>query len=306
MYCLKFDYSADYKFNLNLRIYNGDNLLTQFSLYNFSTAFDLEEGKIYINDKTYDMFMSQFNQPGTKTNLNVQVWSFNYYDEKSDSQIYFEKTYTNEYFTQTAPDIPDNVGYSSAIVHPYILEEVAKAVLSKTYNQFSLFFGNDKDAHIAEAKLRDVGFVAASSDTEYDPDLGEILSDVMLSYVMLIIWFGCVVFIALFMYICTMRMLNAFKNDTAIMRSMGIPVKIIRSAMYIRMLIALIPSLIALAAMACTVYFIPVTNGMFIFLRWWQYSMIILGMLFTAMFVTRRQIRRIFRTSVKKSLRGEH
>ena len=62
-----------------------------------------------------------------------------------------------------------------------------------------------------------------------------------------------IVFLAFFINLCFSRTLGAFKGDMAIMRSMGIPVKVIRVGMYVRMLIALIPAYLTVMIAATVV-----------------------------------------------------
>ena len=88
------------------------------------------------------------------------------------------------------------------------------------------------------------------------------------------------------------------------MRSMGIPVKVIRVGIYVRMLFSLLPSLILLPIAAWLVFHYPKWNGQLRYLQPWQYVVIIIGMFFLTFRVTKKQIKNLFGTSVKKSLRG--
>ena len=88
------------------------------------------------------------------------------------------------------------------------------------------------------------------------------------------------------------------------MRSMGIPVKVIRVGIYVRMLFSLLPSLILLPIAAWIIFHYPKWNGQLRYLQPWQYVVIIIGMFFLTFRVTRKQIKNLFGTSVKKSLRG--
>ena len=88
------------------------------------------------------------------------------------------------------------------------------------------------------------------------------------------------------------------------MRSMGIPVRAIRVGMYVRMLLSMIPALILLAVVAVTIFTVPTINPIFVYLYWWQYALIVIGMLILTVKTTHKQIRRLFGESVKKSLKG--
>ena len=95
----------------------------------------------------------------------------------------------------------------------------------------------------------------------------------------------------------------AFNSDMAIMRSMGIKVGVIRVAMFVRMLLSLIPAFISLAVAATLIYLSPTANAYFMFLHPWQYALIILGMLILTFRITVKQVKKLFGESVKKSLK---
>ncbi len=176
--------------------------------------------------------------------------------------------------------------------------------MNQEYSQASLFFENDKVAQSKLAALRAEGYVAVLSDAEYEPDVGETLGNFMLGALMALVWVVAIVFLAFFINLCTNRTLAAFKGDMAIMRSMGIPVGAIRVGMYVRMLIALIPAYLSVIAAGLIVFRIPSLNAFFKYLYPWQYILIFAGLLLLTFRITRGQIRRLFRESVKKSLRG--
>ena len=90
----------------------------------------------------------------------------------------------------------------------------------------------------------------------------------------------------------------------AIMRSMGIGVKTIRIAMYVRMLLSLIPAFVLVVILATLIFTSPIFNEYFVYLYAWQYALIFLGMILLTVRTTHLQIRRLFGVSVKKSLKG--
>ena len=96
----------------------------------------------------------------------------------------------------------------------------------------------------------------------------------------------------------------AFKSDMGIMRSMGIPAAVVRIGIYARMFLSLLPAYAFLLAAALTVFLTPLLNGFFTFLHAWQYALIIVGMLLLTLRVTRKQIGKLFRENVKKSIKG--
>ena len=86
------------------------------------------------------------------------------------------------------------------------------------------------------------GYIAVPSDTEYIPGADEAIAGVLTGLAAALIWFVSILFLAFFINLCSSRTLSAFKGEMAIMRSMGIGVKVIRISMYVRMMIALIPA----------------------------------------------------------------
>ena len=88
------------------------------------------------------------------------------------------------------------------------------------------------------------------------------------------------------------------------MRSMGIPVGVIRIGMYVRMLLSLIPAYLLAAGAMILIFRTPALNRLFRFPDPWQFVLIAVGMLLLALFSTRRQVRRLFKASVKSALKG--
>ena len=181
---------------------------------------------------------------------------------------------------------------------------LAAEYLSLSYRQASLFFENDRAAEKAAEKMCGDGFIAVTSDTAYSPDPSETILATVLAIFTLFEWVLVVLFLAFFINLCSSRTIGTFRGDLAIMRSMGIPVKIIRVAMYVRMLLSLIPACVLLAVCSVLVYTIPQANAIFPYLHLWQYLILAVGMLLITLRVTHKQIRRLFGQSVKKALKG--
>ena len=181
---------------------------------------------------------------------------------------------------------------------------LAAEYLSLSYRQASLFFENDRAAEKAAEKMCGDGFIAVTSDTAYSPDPSETILATVLAIFTLFEWVLVVLFLAFFINLCSSRTIGTFRGDLAIMRSMGIPVKVIRVAMYVRMLLSLIPACVLLAVCSVLVYTIPQANAIFPYLHLWQYLILAVGMLLITLRVTHKQIRRLFGQSVKKALKG--
>ena len=90
----------------------------------------------------------------------------------------------------------------------------------------------------------------------------------------------------------------------AIMRSMGISVKVIRLGMYARMFIALIPAFAVVVAGAIFIFTSPTLNEYFIYLYADQYFIMFVGMVILTYRITKKQIKKLFSQSVKKALKG--
>ena len=181
---------------------------------------------------------------------------------------------------------------------------LAAEYLSLSYRQASLFFENDRAAEKAAEKMCGDGFIAVTSDTAYSPDTSENILTTVLAIFTLFEWVLVVMFLEFFINLCSSRTIGTFRGDLAIMRSMGIPVKVIRVAMYVRMLLSLIPACVLLAVCSVLVYTIPQANAFFPYLHLWQYLILAVGMLLITLRVTHKQIRRLFGQSVKKALKG--
>jgi hypothetical protein len=167
-----------------------------------------------------------------------------------------------------------------------------------------LFFANDNKARAAAELLQEAGYIAVPSDTTYTPDAMTTVLNVISCLMLAFVWAISIIFLAFFINLCSSRTLGAFKGDMAIMRSMGIQVKVIRIGMYVRMLLSLIPAFIMVAATAVLIFTTPKFNEYFVYLYPWQYGVIFLGMIILTVRITYKQIRKLFRESVKKSLKG--
>ena len=184
------------------------------------------------------------------------------------------------------------------------MRSFGEQMLSGSYKQASLFFANDKAAGRAAEALREEGYIAVPSYTEYTPGSVEAIIGIILALLMVGIWLAVIIFLAFFVTLCTRRALSAFRNDITIMRSMGTPTSVIRIGAYVRMLISLIPAVITVILLAVLIFTTPSVNEMFRYLYPWQYAVMFLGMIILTAMSTRGQMKRLFKTSVKKSLAG--
>lgn len=293
------------------------------SLFGCYISEDMEPGKIYIADQNYRQQYEQYlaaaeNNPemqvSTNVTLNVTYYNYNYYYTDSTVARTFTKVFGNDDLTDVEPESvmtgTSNYGitieYTSYIVlSPDLLMSLADEFLGESYRQASLFFADHQAARAAVDVLNEKGYIAVPSDTTYTPDPFETIMTTFEAVLMALVWLAAILFLAFFINLCSSRTLGAFKGDMAIMRSMGIPVKVIRLGMYVRMLLALIPAYVLVVVAANIIYRSPMLSKYFsLYLYPWQYAVLFLGMLLLTLRVTHKQIRRLFGESVKKSLKG--
>ena len=186
--------------------------------------------------------------------------------------------------------------------------EVAQSILEETvrtwYMQGTLMFDSNRAAEKAAKELNKENFVALTTDETYKPDYTTILSVILNSLFFGIVWIIIVFFIAFFINLCSNRTIAAFREDMTIMRSMGIPVRVIRIGIYVRMFLSQVAAFILLPITAYIVYHTPRWNAQLIYLEPIHYVIIYLGMIILMYRVTRKQLRNLFGASVKTSLRG--
>ena len=283
----------------------------QESLYGgeLTVLYHLPDDKIYVEG--LEEKLAEFGVPTDVTfTFNVNYYIYHHLTG-AQTQYTFSDSFSGDCFDTPKPDLSmfeefDNYywGEGNVYISPTLLTPVVERVLADSYRQASLFFENDAAALRAVEGLREEGYRAVTSRATYTPDAFSVLEEVLAGMMMLILWFFTVAFLGFFITLCSSRALSAFKGDMAIMRSMGISVPVIRVAMYVRMLIALIPAVAVTVLAAVMIYTSPTVNEIFIYLYPWQYGLIALGMLILVAMVTRKQIGKLFSQSVKKALKG--
>lgn len=205
----------------------------------------------------------------------------------------------------TAPEIPEGKdGQYIAALGSDLIYGIANDYAEDNYKQFSLFFKDDLTARRVRDVLLDRDYIALTSDSSYKPDPFEKLGYGILLCLMLGVWLSAILCLAFFIRLCQSRSIVTFKNDIAIMRSMGIKTSVIKISMYMRSVIALIPAVGALAAVAYLIFTSPSLNGSFTYLYSHHYALICIGMLLIALRVSQKQQSKLFLGSVKKTLTG--
>ena len=227
--------------------------------------------------------------------------------ETASNTVTFERDkFTDERPASVSEQYSETELQTQVICHigMHIAEQLCTDVVTSDYKQASLFFRSDSKAKHLVDDLSDDGYIAVSSDTTYKSDLGDIIERLFVGFLYAVIWVLSICFIAMFINMCTNRTVAAFRDDIAIMRSMGIPAKVIRIGIYVRMMISLVPALILLPAVAYIIYHNTEWNGRYWYLQPWQYLVLVGGMVYLTVRITRKQIKNLFGTSVKKTLRG--
>ena len=196
------------------------------------------------------------------------------------------------------------MGNSASIyISREIADEVLKGLRDPNYRQSSLFFRNDSEAEKKLDALRDEGYYAVISDDTFTTE-GEKILVVFTNIFTVFGWVITLIFLALFLYICSARAIVAKRGDIAILRSMGIENRIVKISMYAHTGLSMIPSFLLLAVVAFIIYTSPSLNPLFPFMHAWQYAMIVLGMMIINLYISRKYNKKMFKESVRKTLRG--
>ncbi len=300
---------------MQLSIISGDEnqAYNNWSFGDFAVDFALTGNAARIEDSNAVNHRNDLLKSGTPFEVAMNFTAEYYQHTGFDmGRAYvFERPFTADeltFGTGITTGIGGNMGYApyfpSVYFSPDILVEMAEEVLAKSYRQASLFFENDKAAEKAAAAIGGECYLAVPSFTEYTLDGLDAILNMLLCLIMALVFLFGILFLAFFINLCTGRSLAAFSGDMSIMRSMGIPVRVIRIGMYVRMLLSLIPAYILVALTAVFLFTSPKFNAIFTYLYPWQYALIAIGMLLLTLRVTHKQIKRLFRESVKKSLKG--
>lgn len=240
---------------------------------------------------------------------------YGYYDYNvGDVLVYGKATYVEYSLDKSTQldELPESLKWMTSsddyelILSPELIREfVYGEYFSKAYTQASLFYGSDAEAEKKAEQLQDMGYLAVPSNSEAPQDDVEAL----LKYLVLIFpfvgWVLAVMFIAIFLSLCTSKAMMATKGDIAILRSMGIPTETIKVSIYIQNIIAVLPAYIITAITCTVIYTVPKTNGMFTFLHAPYYIVIALSVLAIAILLSKRHAKHMFGSSVKKTLRSE-
>lgn len=264
-----------------------------------------EERGIYISDKEFEKLLQT--SPGIKLSVDLTSSTYSYSDFGTTMKV-FTSSFDEGDLMKNKPECEMKdifYGSDSALyIDANTLLEIVMPVLQNTYRQFSLYFESEGAARAAAEEINGKTYVAVCADTTYEPSVIDVILNLILGITMAVVFVLGIVFMAFFINLCTQNGIRAFKSDMAIMRSMGIPVITVRAGMYVRMLISLIPAVLAVSLLGILISVVPVINGLFTYLYLWQYLLIFFGLIFLTMRITHKQIKNLFGTSVKSAIRG--
>ena len=173
------------------------------------------------------------------------------------------------------------------------------------YTQASLFFSDDREARDTVETLRELGYTAVVSDETIESDVSDLIFNRLSGGLMVFLWILGILFVTLFLSLCSSRAMNATRGDVGIMRSMGIPTTVVKISIYVQTLLSLIPAVLVTAGGCIAIYLIPKTNDIFPFLHAGDYVFLAVVMLLIALNLSRKYVKKMFDQSVKKTLRTE-
>lgn len=188
-------------------------------------------------------------------------------------------------------------------ISPELASDIIENSVSKLYPQASLFFENDSEAKQACAGLKDEGYLALTTDVYYF-DIEQRILSIIEAIFLIAIWLVAIIFLCFFLSLCMSKNVDTLRKDVGILRSMGIKNNAIRVSMYSIMALSAIPALIFFAVVAFAVYTSPTLNPMVPFIHAPHYALIVLGMFIIVMRLAGKNNKRIFKQSVRKTLRG--
>ena len=173
------------------------------------------------------------------------------------------------------------------------------------YRQASLFYSSNAEAKSKLKELKNMGFMASLSTETYKvASQLEVLEYVILGVFALITVWLLLTFIIFFIRTCTKKSMDAFKPDIAIMRSMGIRVKEIKAAIYIRMFLCMIPTMILLPTVATFLYRTSWGGRNLAYVEFPHYIIIFGILLIVVNAVATQHIKRLFSENVRTALKG--
>ncbi len=229
------------------------------------------------------------------------------YGEQSSLSLEFHDVTIKESHSDKIKEHERDIGkmQSAVCISPDILLDFfTEKYFAESYTQGSLFYGSDAEAESMTDKLRELGYIAVPSSAERERSIEETIEAVFILAVVAFTFVISAVFAVVFLMLCSGKAMGATKGDVGILRSMGIPTRVVRFSIYVQTFISLIPAYILTAVAAYVIFTTPRTNAMFDFIPPMGYVFIALSLLLVAFRLSRKYVREMFGESVKKTLRG--
>ncbi len=301
----------------------------EFKSHEAKVSFDIPENSYYIVEQELKESLQKVPGYTMKGTFNGMFMN-RYYSESAygnnewGTQVYYEEELRpvgygeNEMLEYALPklteatEIPADISLKDAalrsvqmvipatLIQKFIEDEYCK----KAYAQASLFYKNDREAEKAAAKLNKGSYIAvASNEYRTENSMEKILVTIAMA-IQIFMWFVGVSFAALFLSLCSSRAMLATRGDVAILRSMGIPAKVVRVSIYFQTMLALIPAYIVTAIVCVIIFRTPKTSENFVFLPPFVYVILFFAMLLMAFLLSKRYVKKMFDESVKKTMRG--
>lgn len=179
--------------------------------------------------------------------------------------------------------------------------------IDENYAQCSLFFEKNSAKKEAIEQINKTEYIAIDASMKIASYSGASASYLPVGFILLFICYLVILFLVRVVGVCTRRSVDAFKDDVGIMRSMGIKVKVIKIAVYVRMLLAMIAPVVFIALLAIVGYRQPLFSAKIMFMYPIHYMIIFAGLLIIVVKATKAQVKRLFSITVKKALKkGEN
>ena len=287
--------------------------------------------QVFLSDSAYGLtykrsvlnkFVAKYYYVGDKVIISpglTGMQSFNYFRNSSDlsfSHKAFLKYDVGEYALEQCPSItedfdlyivPMNNLYGETHSYDYkegiyISEEKADEIMMDHDYQFSLLFKTDKEAKACIPELIKQNYSVSLStaqkinpESEIDAKLKDMLTTLL--------WITSIVFIGIFLGLCSVRVHSSQKKDIAIFRTMGVDAKVIKVSMYWYNFIAILPCLLISTIIMITLFFTP-AGLVFSYIQPWGFVALWTGLFGTMIVTTKIVNRKIFRETVRKNLKG--
>lgn len=273
----------------------------------------LQPGQAYFQSYNYTYLEQQIaNHTDSGATVKEATIDFRYRPQEGEEQRIEGLTLLLDKCSEPVRDVMSSYLYESnyffggggetLYVSPSALQQLL-APQSEAYTQASLFFSDYETAQAQILPLREQGYQAVLANATYTGLETQILK-VVVAIVTIVMWALLIVFLGLFLVLCSSRAMMRSRGDLGILRSMGIPTDVIRLSTYAQVLLALFPALALLIACAVLIYSSPATNGFFPYMHLPQYLVLIVTSVVLALFIAKKYNKKMFSDSVRRTLKG--